>query len=222
LAGSSLLFAGIAPSVSRETLRALFAGAEHAVVDVRMMRDREGNLRGFCYIEFEDEAGAQAGLSKDKSMLEGRQLRVAFSDPSRGAAGGGRGGTGGGGGGRGDGRGGRGGGGGVGGVSDGGAARGRGRSMLAMVPRAAMGRGGSGAESRGAPKVRPGLGSTAGRGKGGVTGGRDGVNTEEEKGQSSIHTGGSSVAGVQGGEDKSPVVKDNNFFRTLFSSGGNL
>ncbi len=31
------------------------------MVDIRMMRDREGNLRGFGYIEYADEAGAQAG-----------------------------------------------------------------------------------------------------------------------------------------------------------------
>ena len=34
-----------------------------------MMRDRDGNLRGFCYIDFAAEAGALAGLSKDKSTL---------------------------------------------------------------------------------------------------------------------------------------------------------
>ena len=39
------------------------------VEDIRMMRDRDGNLRGFCYIDFAAEAGALAGLSKDKSTL---------------------------------------------------------------------------------------------------------------------------------------------------------
>ena len=47
--------------MSRETLRQLFSIVEHQVVDIRMMRDREGNLRGFGYIEYADEAGAQAG-----------------------------------------------------------------------------------------------------------------------------------------------------------------
>jgi RNA recognition motif-containing protein len=39
------------------------------VEDIRMMRDRDGNLRGFCYIDFADETGALAGLSKDKGTL---------------------------------------------------------------------------------------------------------------------------------------------------------
>ena len=36
-------------------------GACVQVEDIRMMRDREGNLRGFCYVEFADESGALAG-----------------------------------------------------------------------------------------------------------------------------------------------------------------
>jgi hypothetical protein len=35
-----------------------------------MMRDRDGNLRGFCYIDFADEAGALAGLKEMKGVKE--------------------------------------------------------------------------------------------------------------------------------------------------------
>ena len=207
----TLFVSNLAPTVSRETLKTLFSSDAGPVVDVRMMRDREGHLRGFCYIEFDSDAGAQAGLVHDRSMLEGRQLRVALSDPSRSVASGSGDNAG-----RGRGRGGR--GGALGGADasvDATVSRGRGRSMLQMPPRAAVtamvprsaARGG--AAARGKP--RPGLGSAAaGRGQGTGNAG-DGADAAQN---GSLQR--------EGAQDKVPMVKDNNYFKELFASGGSL
>jgi len=39
-----------------------------------MMRDRDGNLRGFCYIDFANEAGALAGPSLSLALLRSLSL----------------------------------------------------------------------------------------------------------------------------------------------------
>jgi len=57
----TLYVLGLTEAATKEGIRALFEPCG-AVADVRLMRDREGALRGFCYVEFEDANGAAAGL----------------------------------------------------------------------------------------------------------------------------------------------------------------
>jgi hypothetical protein len=79
--------------------------------------------------------------------------------------------------------------------------------MLAMVPRAAMARGAPGPPAPGGRgKPRPGLGSKPGT-----------------NGDAAAPADGSAAAGRQGGSGKQePAVKDNDYFRNLFSKGGSL
>jgi hypothetical protein len=77
--------------------------------------------------------------------------------------------------------------------------------MLSMVPRAAMGRGAPGAAAGGRGKPRPGLGS-----KPGTDGPAAGV----------AAAGRGAGAGSSG--EQAPAVKDNDYFRNLFSKGGSL
>ena len=128
-------------------------------------------------------AGAQAGLQLDGSSLEGRRLRVALSDPSRRntpsqaklpPA-----------------------------QAHGAASRGRGKSMLTLVPRAVKK---GGAENKPPPKRPAFAGASkpdAGNGASGAEGGapKDGA----------APAGGGGAA-----------KKDNDFFRNLFSKGSNL
>ena len=79
-------------------------------------------------------------------------------------------------------------------------------AVTAMVPRSAA-RGG--AAARGKP--RPGLGSAAaGRGQGTGNAG-DGADAAQN---GSLQR--------EGAQDKVPMVKDNNYFKKLFASGGSL
>ena len=78
--------------------------------------------------------------------------------------------------------------------------------MLAMVPRAAMAKGAPGAAPGGRGKPRPGLGSKPGK-----------------DGAAAAPADGSAASGSQGGsEQQAPAVKDNAYFRNLFSKGGSL
>lgn len=77
--------------------------------------------------------------------------------------------------------------------------------MLAMVPRAAMSRGATGAAPGGRGKTRPGLGSKPG------------------KDIDTVPADGSVVAGTnEGSGHQAQTVKDNDYFRNLFSKGGSL
>lgn len=88
------------------------------VKEIRLIKDNDGNSKGFAYIEFNDVPSAATVVELNNSDLDGRSLRINFENKKR------RGGGGGGFGGRGGGRGGfgdrdrRGGGGGYGGDRD--------------------------------------------------------------------------------------------------------
>ncbi|KAJ1476364.1 hypothetical protein T484DRAFT_1825145, partial [Baffinella frigidus] len=72
----TLYIQGLTDSASKESIKALFAPCGE-VLEVRLMRDREGALRGFCYVEFKDANGAAAGLSKHNEDFQGKRLKVA-------------------------------------------------------------------------------------------------------------------------------------------------
>uniref|UniRef100_A0A7S4KTS9 RRM domain-containing protein n=1 Tax=Guillardia theta TaxID=55529 RepID=A0A7S4KTS9_GUITH len=80
-----LYVSGLSKNVSKESIKDHFSTVAE-VLEVRLMRDRDGNLRGFCYVEFKDRAGAELSLQMDQTVFQGKKLRVAFSDPSRGRA----------------------------------------------------------------------------------------------------------------------------------------
>jgi len=133
------------------------------VVEVRIMKDEEGNSRGFGYIEFGSIEDATNACKYNNTDFEGRTIRVNFAGDKPQGGGGGRGGFGGGrGGGRGGFGGGRGGGrGGFGGDRGGRGGFGGGRGG---------GRGGFGGD-RGGRGGRGGFGGGRGGGRGGFGGG---------------------------------------------------
>lgn len=145
---STTLFVGnLAWTANEDTIWAAF-GDFGDIVHVRLPTDQEsGKPKGFGYVEFSDQASAtkayQAMKGKD---LEGRTIRLDYSQPRDKQGGGGRGGFGGRGGGRGFGgdRGGR--GGGRGGFGDRGGRGGRGRGGFG--DRGGRGRGGRGGGAR--------------------------------------------------------------------------
>jgi nucleolin len=78
--GSRTLFVkNLAWAVTQDSLYEFFADAG-TVVSVRLGTDENGQSRGFCHVEFEDAEGAQKGLSKSGSLLEGREV---FCDLAR-------------------------------------------------------------------------------------------------------------------------------------------
>jgi len=145
---SSTLFVGnLSWSVTEDTVWSFFN--EHGVKNVRLPTDREtGKPKGFGYVEFEDIEGAKKAFeASNGAEIEGRAIRLDYSQPRDSSGGGGRGGFGGDRGGRGGGRGGFGGdrggrggfggrGGGRGGFGDrGGRGGGRGRGAPRGNPR---------------------------------------------------------------------------------------
>lgn len=105
---SSVLFVGnVSFSTTEDGLWNFFNN--YGVKNVRLPTDRDtGRPKGFGYVEFENIDGAKKAFEASRGAeIDGRSIRLDFSQPRDGSGGGGRGG---GGGGRGFGRGGRGGG----------------------------------------------------------------------------------------------------------------
>ncbi len=80
--------ANIPFSSSESELEQLFSDCGE-ILSVNLITDREtGRLRGFGFIEFATEDGAQAALKFDGYELDGRALKVKIAEERRGGAGG--------------------------------------------------------------------------------------------------------------------------------------
>lgn len=162
-APSSTLFIGnLSFSVNEDMVWESFN--DYGVKNVRLPTDRDtGKFKGFGYVEFEDIDGAKKAFDAMKGQeIDGRTIRLDFSQPRDNSGGGGGGGRGGFGGGRGGGFGGRGGGGfgGRGGGRGGGDRGGRGGGRGRGTDRGYGGRG------RGGGNVRSGgIATDGGRAK---------------------------------------------------------
>merc|ERR1712233_28651 len=82
-----------------DSIRAFF-GEAGSVASVRMITDRDtGAPKGFCYVQFEDQEGADTALTYHGNELDGRNIRVTYDthkpdrggNRGRGGRGGGRG-----------------------------------------------------------------------------------------------------------------------------------
>ena len=114
--GTRLFVGNLSFQTTEDELREMFERDGRAVVEVKIITDREtGRPRGFGFVEMGSDGDAQSAIEAcNEQELGGRQLRVNEAQERRPRTGGGGGGGGGGygGGGGGGGRGGRGGGGG--------------------------------------------------------------------------------------------------------------
>ncbi|KZT61784.1 hypothetical protein CALCODRAFT_490685 [Calocera cornea HHB12733] len=71
--------AGLARGVKNEELEQLF-GAKGRVKEVRLARGPDGLCKGFGFVEFEDEEGAEAALSLNNKEFKKRRLAVTLAD----------------------------------------------------------------------------------------------------------------------------------------------
>ncbi|KZO99622.1 hypothetical protein CALVIDRAFT_534036 [Calocera viscosa TUFC12733] len=71
--------AGLARGVKKEELEKLF-GAKGTVKDVRLALGPDGLCKGFGFVEFQDEAGAEAALSLNNAEFKKRRLAVTLAD----------------------------------------------------------------------------------------------------------------------------------------------
>lgn len=67
-------------SISQKELHDLFC-QYGPVKEVRMVLEKDGKPKGYAYVEFADEAGANASLALHQTDLKGRKLKVTISSP---------------------------------------------------------------------------------------------------------------------------------------------
>jgi len=90
---NSIFVGNLSFNTGEDQLRELFEGCGD-VSNVRVAKDQDGRPRGFAHIDFGDNDGAQNAIRKSGTELDGRAIRVDFSNGPK--SGGGRGGFGGG------------------------------------------------------------------------------------------------------------------------------
>jgi nucleolin len=87
---TSVFVGNLSYNTTENALRDLFEGCGD-VSNVRIAKDQDGRPRGFAHIDFADNEGASNAIRKSGSDIDGRSIRVDFSNgPKSGGAGGGR------------------------------------------------------------------------------------------------------------------------------------
>ena len=84
-AGSLTVYAGnMGWDTSRDDVAAYFADQGCAVANLRYHTDADtGNFRGFCHVEFADEASLDAALACAGTKWRGRDLRISHSETAK-------------------------------------------------------------------------------------------------------------------------------------------
>ncbi|MBV71136.1 MAG: RNA-binding protein [Myxococcales bacterium] len=87
---SKVFVGGLAWATTDDSLRTAFEGCGE-VVEAKVITDREsGRSRGFGFVTYTDEEGAQAAVDQlSNSELDGRTIRVDLAREQRGGGGGG-------------------------------------------------------------------------------------------------------------------------------------
>ncbi len=103
MSNSKIYVGSLSYDVTSDDLQDFF-GQYGEIAEVKLIIDRETNRsKGFAFITYADQQGAQDALGADGEEMQGRKIRVNMAREDgdrRGGGGGGRGGRGGGGGGR--------------------------------------------------------------------------------------------------------------------------
>uniref|UniRef100_A0A0D6QUX4 RRM domain-containing protein n=2 Tax=Araucaria cunninghamii TaxID=56994 RepID=A0A0D6QUX4_ARACU len=77
--GSEVFVGGLARSVTEDMVRELFSSCGE-VVEIRMMKDQNGALKGYCFVRFSTkEAASKAQKEKNNITLQGKKIGVASS-----------------------------------------------------------------------------------------------------------------------------------------------
>jgi nucleolin len=84
---SSIFVGNLSFNTNENELRDLFEGCGE-VTNVRVAKDQDGRPRGFAHIDFSDNEGASNAIRKSGTEVDGRAIRVDFSNGPK--SGGGR------------------------------------------------------------------------------------------------------------------------------------
>jgi len=90
---NSVFIGNLSYNTTENSLRDLFEGCGE-IASVRLAKDQDGRPKGFAHIDFSDNEGAQNAIRKSGTEVDGRNVRVDFSNGPKGGSG--RGGYGGG------------------------------------------------------------------------------------------------------------------------------
>jgi len=86
---TSIFVGNLSFNTGEDELRDLFDGCGE-ITNVRVAKDQDGRPRGFAHIDFTDNDSAQSAIRKSGTEVDGRAIRVDFSNGPK--SGGGRGG----------------------------------------------------------------------------------------------------------------------------------
>ncbi|XP_011098736.1 uncharacterized protein LOC105177319 [Sesamum indicum] len=74
--GTEVFVGGLARSISEEKIHKVFSSCGE-IMEVRMMRDRNGNLKGFCFVRFATKEDANKAVrEKSGIVLDGKKIGV--------------------------------------------------------------------------------------------------------------------------------------------------
>ncbi|PIN06624.1 Splicing factor 3b, subunit 4 [Handroanthus impetiginosus] len=74
--GTEVFVGGLPRSISEEKVKELFSACGE-IVEIRMIKDPKGNLKGFCFVRFATkEAASRAVREKSGTMLDGKKIGV--------------------------------------------------------------------------------------------------------------------------------------------------
>ncbi|CAL9089443.1 unnamed protein product [Musa textilis] len=77
--GSEIFVGGLPRSVTESIIHELFSPYGE-IIELRMIKDQEGNSKGFCFVRFTTkEAASRAYKENDGVMVHGKSIRVALS-----------------------------------------------------------------------------------------------------------------------------------------------
>ncbi|CAK9174127.1 unnamed protein product, partial [Ilex paraguariensis] len=65
--GSEVFVGGLAPTITEDKIREVFSTCGE-ILEVRLIKDPKGNLKGFCFVRFATKEAAQKAV-KEKSGL---------------------------------------------------------------------------------------------------------------------------------------------------------
>jgi len=88
---TSVFVGNLSYTTTEDTLRQVFSGCG-AIKEVRVATDQSGGSRGFAHVDFEEPEAVEQAVQRSGEEVDGRNIRVDFSNKRREGGGGSRGG----------------------------------------------------------------------------------------------------------------------------------